>query len=211
MPTACSRPSPAPTRTSPTSSTVRWRRAATSPRGTSTPVAGSPCSAPRSPTTLFGDVDPLGRQVSIAGVRFRVIGVFDERRLDLRGEPRRRGPRPGDGRAATVRRRPDRRAGRQGADARLDRAAAGAHRRGAGGEVPRRDVLGGHPDPDPRHHRHHPRPADPGARRHRRHLAARRWRRGLEHHAGLGRASGPARSGCARRSARGSATSRCSS
>ncbi len=29
-------------------------------------------------TTLFGDVDPLGRQVSIAGVRFRVIGVFDE-------------------------------------------------------------------------------------------------------------------------------------
>jgi putative ABC transport system permease protein len=25
---------------------------------------------------LFGDVDPLGRQVSIAGVRFRVIGVF---------------------------------------------------------------------------------------------------------------------------------------
>jgi putative ABC transport system permease protein len=29
-------------------------------------------------TTLFGDVDPLGRQVSIAGVRFRVIGVFAE-------------------------------------------------------------------------------------------------------------------------------------
>jgi putative ABC transport system permease protein len=28
--------------------------------------------------TLFGDVDPLGRQVSIAGVRFRVIGVFTE-------------------------------------------------------------------------------------------------------------------------------------
>lgn len=27
---------------------------------------------------LFGDVDPLGRQVSIAGVRFRVIGVFAE-------------------------------------------------------------------------------------------------------------------------------------
>jgi putative ABC transport system permease protein len=27
-------------------------------------------------STLFGDVDPLGRQVSIAGVRFRVIGVF---------------------------------------------------------------------------------------------------------------------------------------
>jgi putative ABC transport system permease protein len=26
--------------------------------------------------TVFGDVDPLGRQVSIAGVRFRVIGVF---------------------------------------------------------------------------------------------------------------------------------------
>jgi putative ABC transport system permease protein len=26
--------------------------------------------------TLFGDVDPLGRQVTIAGVRFRVIGVF---------------------------------------------------------------------------------------------------------------------------------------
>jgi putative ABC transport system permease protein len=25
---------------------------------------------------LFGDIDPLGRQVSIAGVRFRVIGVF---------------------------------------------------------------------------------------------------------------------------------------
>jgi putative ABC transport system permease protein len=25
---------------------------------------------------LFGDVDPLGRQVSIAGVRFRVIGIF---------------------------------------------------------------------------------------------------------------------------------------
>lgn len=27
-------------------------------------------------TTLFGDVDPLGRQTTIAGVRFRVIGVF---------------------------------------------------------------------------------------------------------------------------------------
>ncbi len=27
---------------------------------------------------LFGDVDPLGRQVTIAGVRFRVIGVFEE-------------------------------------------------------------------------------------------------------------------------------------
>jgi putative ABC transport system permease protein len=27
---------------------------------------------------LFGDVDPLGRQVSLAGVRFRVIGVFTE-------------------------------------------------------------------------------------------------------------------------------------
>jgi putative ABC transport system permease protein len=27
-------------------------------------------------TTVFGDVDPLGRQVTIAGVRFRVIGVF---------------------------------------------------------------------------------------------------------------------------------------
>ncbi len=26
--------------------------------------------------SVFGDVDPLGRQVSIAGVRFRVIGVF---------------------------------------------------------------------------------------------------------------------------------------
>jgi len=28
-------------------------------------------------TTLFGDVDPLGRQATIAGVRFRVIGVFE--------------------------------------------------------------------------------------------------------------------------------------
>ncbi len=27
---------------------------------------------------LFGDVDPLGRQITIAGVRFRVIGVFAE-------------------------------------------------------------------------------------------------------------------------------------
>ncbi len=27
---------------------------------------------------LFGDVEPLGRQVSIGGVRFRVIGVFEE-------------------------------------------------------------------------------------------------------------------------------------
>jgi putative ABC transport system permease protein len=27
-------------------------------------------------TQLFGEVDPLGRQVTIAGVRFRVIGVF---------------------------------------------------------------------------------------------------------------------------------------
>lgn len=26
---------------------------------------------------LFGDIEPLGRQVTIAGVRFRVIGVFD--------------------------------------------------------------------------------------------------------------------------------------
>jgi putative ABC transport system permease protein len=28
---------------------------------------------------LFDDVDPIGRQVSVAGVRFRVIGVFTER------------------------------------------------------------------------------------------------------------------------------------
>ena len=28
--------------------------------------------------TLFGDLEPLGRQVSIGGVRFRVIGVFEE-------------------------------------------------------------------------------------------------------------------------------------
>jgi len=27
---------------------------------------------------LFGDVDPLGRQITIAGVRFRVVGVFAE-------------------------------------------------------------------------------------------------------------------------------------
>ncbi len=27
-------------------------------------------------TTVFGDLDPLGRQISVAGVRFRVIGVF---------------------------------------------------------------------------------------------------------------------------------------
>jgi len=27
---------------------------------------------------LFGDVDPLGRQVSVAGVRFRVVGVYAE-------------------------------------------------------------------------------------------------------------------------------------
>ena len=27
---------------------------------------------------LFGDVDPLGRQVNVAGVRFRVVGVFAE-------------------------------------------------------------------------------------------------------------------------------------
>ena len=27
---------------------------------------------------LFGDVEPLGRQITLAGVRFRVIGVFDE-------------------------------------------------------------------------------------------------------------------------------------
>ena len=27
---------------------------------------------------VFGDIDPLGRQVSIAGVRFRVIGVFEK-------------------------------------------------------------------------------------------------------------------------------------
>jgi putative ABC transport system permease protein len=29
-------------------------------------------------TDLFGDVEPLGRQITIAGVRFRVIGVFEE-------------------------------------------------------------------------------------------------------------------------------------
>jgi len=29
-------------------------------------------------TKVFGDVDPLGRQVTIAGVRFRVIGVFEK-------------------------------------------------------------------------------------------------------------------------------------
>jgi putative ABC transport system permease protein len=29
-------------------------------------------------TKLFGDVDPLGRQVTVAGARFRIIGVFTE-------------------------------------------------------------------------------------------------------------------------------------
>lgn len=29
-------------------------------------------------TKVFGDLDPLGRQVSVAGVRFRVIGVFEK-------------------------------------------------------------------------------------------------------------------------------------
>ncbi len=28
---------------------------------------------------LFGDVDPIGRQLTLAGVRFRVIGVYEER------------------------------------------------------------------------------------------------------------------------------------
>ena len=27
---------------------------------------------------MFGDVDPLGRQITVAGVRFRVVGVYDE-------------------------------------------------------------------------------------------------------------------------------------
>ncbi|MGQ0630910.1 MAG: ABC transporter permease [Sporichthyaceae bacterium] len=28
---------------------------------------------------LFGDVDPIGRQITLAGVRFRVVGLYDER------------------------------------------------------------------------------------------------------------------------------------
>ena len=33
---------------------------------------------PETARTLFGDVEPLGRQVAIRGVRFRVIGIFTE-------------------------------------------------------------------------------------------------------------------------------------
>ena len=46
------------------------------PRPTWTPVAGWRCSGRRSARTLFGDRDPVGQQVTIAGVRFRVVGVF---------------------------------------------------------------------------------------------------------------------------------------
>ncbi len=109
--------STASTRTCPTCSTGRWPAGSTSPRPTSTPGDGSPCSAPPCVRRVFGDVDPLGRQVSIAGVRFRVIGVFEKVGLDVRRRPRHRGAHPGDRGAAAVRRRPDRRAGREGADA----------------------------------------------------------------------------------------------
>ena len=32
----------------------------------------------QSAAEMFGDVDPLGRQITVAGVRFRVVGVYDE-------------------------------------------------------------------------------------------------------------------------------------
>ena len=80
------------------------------------------------------------------------------------------------------------------------RAAAGKAGRGAAGQVRRRGVLGRHADPDPRHDRADPRPAHPGARRDRR--RSRCWSAGSASRTSCwsASASGPARSGCARRS-----------
>ena len=58
------------------SSSAAWRAAPTSPAPTSTPSGGWRCWARPWPATLYGDRDPVGQQINIAGVRFRVVGVF---------------------------------------------------------------------------------------------------------------------------------------
>ena len=94
---------------------VRSGAAPTSPRPTWTPRGGWPCSADRSPRALFGDRDPVGQQITIAGVRFRVVGRVRPARPEPRRRPRRRGAHPGDHRAPALRHQPDRRDRGQGA------------------------------------------------------------------------------------------------
>ena len=182
------RPSPrstGPTRTCPTSSTGRWRAATyiTVVRRRHPPARRRARLATVA-RQVFGDVDPLGRQVSIAGGAVPGHRRLRAGRLDVRRRPGRRGAHPGHRGAAAVRGRPDRRPGRQGATRRRRRAAAARADSGPAGQVRRGGVLRGDPDPDPRDHRPDPRPAHPGAGRHRRDLAAGRRCRGVQHHAG---------------------------
>jgi hypothetical protein len=53
-------------------------RGSTCATATSTPADGWRSWAPGWSTSLFEGADPLGRTISLGGVRFRVIGVFEE-------------------------------------------------------------------------------------------------------------------------------------
>ncbi|WP_345151708.1 ABC transporter permease [Nonomuraea rubra] len=102
---------------------------------------------------LFGELDPIGRQVTVAGARFRVVRGVRHGGADVRALPRPGDPHPGDDRAAAAGDRADQRAGGGRVRAGRDRPAVGPGDGGAAGPVSGRAVLGGHADRAARHGR----------------------------------------------------------